>query len=501
MPDEPHPAHARELPEPRSGLIARLRRHLTGRLPPEEILYDHWRTLLVITGLTFIENKIEEWLGIRPADWLTVTIVCLLAGFAALFLFSLVAGTLRSGLPRRTLEIISALIVLASCGMGLLWTYDRVIGKAISHPATINAPFMVTSRGDTLYIFGHINENTVESFEKEVQAFGDGIRFVEIRSGGGYVNAAREIAARIEARGYSTRVVTKCSSACLIIFAAGKERYAGEFSLFGCHRSLSQNALSVSSGASGFDRLLASEPVRAQRDRIAALRDPGDESAPSFDPASCDATPHEEMLYISHRDLAELGFITHVESSGWRSMDYVSVLLSEEELAERRARLEPGKFPSPVRSGALRLVETAGIDHLVHMIAYECALEVPLQTDCFSEIGRQSQTYLAILQDYPADDFDDRNPLIAPLCPPYDVESEWDKASSEYYDWAAAECPEEAERLRSEGDPADLLPIAEIRARNADDWASHCGLRPDSEAISSRPMIQRFEPSCIVRRP
>src|SRR5262249_15243776 len=66
-------------------------------------------------------------------------------------------------------------------------------------------------------------------------------RTIFLGSDGGFVDAAIAVADVIRSRGYATSVPSRCSSACAIVFAAGRPHALGEGAMLGIHCSWSLN--------------------------------------------------------------------------------------------------------------------------------------------------------------------------------------------------------------------------------------------------------------------
>ena len=91
-------------------------------------------------------------------------------------------------------------------------------------------------RGDTLYISGEIETHIYDMISRagsEMKA----VKTIDLNSEGGDLNAALDLAQKIQSLHVTTKVSkgSICASSCLLLFAAGRERIANESSQFGVH--------------------------------------------------------------------------------------------------------------------------------------------------------------------------------------------------------------------------------------------------------------------------
>lgn len=93
----------------------------------------------------------------------------------------------------------------------------------------------VSGNGTTLEVSGFISIGTTDQV-KEYFALYPEIKIIDLNSDGGRVSASRRLAAFIEKRNLFTFTTRGCLSACIIPYAAGKERYIGKEAVLGFHQ-------------------------------------------------------------------------------------------------------------------------------------------------------------------------------------------------------------------------------------------------------------------------
>ncbi|MEM9055686.1 MAG: hypothetical protein AAGB16_10210, partial [Pseudomonadota bacterium] len=213
-----------------------LKKHLNGGYNQAVILTDIWTLHCQMFVIIFILWGIEKIIGWQPGPILVLILMGIVATYSALMIWALVRTHMRYGPPRTRKNILSAIGVIVLAGAPLVYLADAFAAKARTTVEDFSGTYRVTSKDGVLYLFGGINPDMYDAFMAEVEAYGDAIRTVEIESTGGRVRSAQKIAAELYDREWSTRVITRCESACLTIFAAGEARYAGTYAAFGCHR-------------------------------------------------------------------------------------------------------------------------------------------------------------------------------------------------------------------------------------------------------------------------
>ena len=98
----------------------------------------------------------------------------------------------------------------------------------------IGAPATFAIDGQSLRLDGWIVVGTANHFE-EILDQNPQVRRIYLTSGGGRIREARQMASAIRARKLSTTASGDCSSACTILFLAGRERSAAMGSSLGFH--------------------------------------------------------------------------------------------------------------------------------------------------------------------------------------------------------------------------------------------------------------------------
>jgi len=114
-----------------------------------------------------------------------------------------------------------------------------MLAGACQTVATVDQP-----EGAVLALRGPIRARTVDQLTRLVPTTPpDGRLVIALASGGGDFMSALEIAHRLEAIPHSTAVVTReCDSACVVIFAAARERLVARDAVFAVHRPVCTTA-------------------------------------------------------------------------------------------------------------------------------------------------------------------------------------------------------------------------------------------------------------------
>lgn len=105
---------------------------------------------------------------------------------------------------------------------------------ALGKDGLVAAELSITESG-YLLVDGHITFDTAGQFEKLLSE-NEGVKIVQLESGGGYLEPARIMAEMIKARELNTYTSVECSSACTDLFIAGDTRYADFDTILGFHQ-------------------------------------------------------------------------------------------------------------------------------------------------------------------------------------------------------------------------------------------------------------------------
>jgi hypothetical protein len=113
-------------------------------------------------------------------------------------------------------------------------------GPAVTTPVEeLRQPLSVALiSGGVLRLTGTIDDGAADRVQAEVEAHGEYVKTVALDSPGGAVADALAIGKLIHDKGFSTSVASGeiCASSCPLIFAAGRERIAGEAAAIGVHQ-------------------------------------------------------------------------------------------------------------------------------------------------------------------------------------------------------------------------------------------------------------------------
>jgi hypothetical protein len=97
-----------------------------------------------------------------------------------------------------------------------------------------NYKFSFLSDHQLLRVEGDIGPGFADALVEAIERY-PGMKWMQIESGGGLIDEALSAAATIEARGIPVFVEYSCHSACILIFAAAKERWATKSAVLGFH--------------------------------------------------------------------------------------------------------------------------------------------------------------------------------------------------------------------------------------------------------------------------
>ncbi len=194
---------------------------------------------------------------------------------------------------------------------------------------------------------GYIGFGATEKTEEYLEAH-PAIKLIHLNSIGGRVESARKLAALIESKGLSTYTSYECSSACIIPYAAGKERLIAKNAKLGFHQYDFPGAKQSDfySDYAMDSKYLLSKGISQQFvDRI-------------FD------TPPSEMWEPSHEELISGNFIT-------RYPDYSDVAITNI-LPSELNKFEKTLSQTPIYQ-AIKEASPEGYDQIV--MAYRQAVE------------------------------------------------------------------------------------------------------------------------------
>jgi hypothetical protein len=178
--------------------------------------------------------------------------------YAMVYLGVLLAGTLMSAwwgigiwrASRRWLDGERSLLVGLVFAMGgltmLLYAFDRVAQRdhhmtlftltAIAFDRSPKPTITVSPDGKQLLLSGEMGFGTTNQVLGLLNKYPT-IHQVELNSPGGSAAEGFALAELVRDRGFDTYVQKDCASACVLVFAGGKERKVGDQARFGLHRS------------------------------------------------------------------------------------------------------------------------------------------------------------------------------------------------------------------------------------------------------------------------
>ena len=120
---------------------------------------------------------------------------------------------------------------LAASDASLDETWALLRGDQLGPPLSVR----LSEDGASLYLSGGINEGTADALTSALESAAS-VRTVVLDSGGGWLREGLAAARVIAARGLDTRVNGECSSACTLMFLAGRARALGVGARVGFHR-------------------------------------------------------------------------------------------------------------------------------------------------------------------------------------------------------------------------------------------------------------------------
>ena len=237
-----------------------------------------------------------------------------------------------------------------------------------------DASIEVRADGKSILIAGGINDGTAERLLKalEIAPF---VTTVVLDSTGGWVRQGNMIAKVISDRNLNTYVENECTSACTIAFLAGKERGAGPNSKIGFHsfRSIGANK--------EFNRITDSVLVKKSYSK-AGLSD-------SFIKKVLN-TPHDEVWYPSHGELAFEGVLTSMHSQGVKYDSFESCIDSNRDIVESFKSLASSMGISEISSN-----EQMDLDNAIFQVRYiENSKHITSETLCMRDGASKISHYL-----------------------------------------------------------------------------------------------------------
>jgi hypothetical protein len=156
-------------------------------------------------------------------------------------------------------------------------------------PATLE----VRPDGRSILLAGGINDGCAEHLDAALQIAPE-VTTVVLFSGGGWLSEGELLANVIRKRGLNTYVEANCTSACTIVFLAGKERAAAPSAKIGFHSGRIVGGIGIFS--------------EEKNDRLRAIYQ--NAGLPDAFVRQAINTPSEKMWYPTHEDLQSAGVLT-----------------------------------------------------------------------------------------------------------------------------------------------------------------------------------------------
>lgn len=196
-------------------------------------------SLAVLCGAWDLAQREFWWAHPRAQAWLLVSLYWAALGLGlALCVWS--ARRLFGEQAQRAAALICAglggwllLVTAAESSRTLLGTYWS-IAQGESRPAEMR----YNAESGRIEISGRLRAGSAARF-KEVLQSAPQARVVEVSGPGGLVFEAKWISHQIEERGMDTLITGKCASACVDIFAAGRQRLMHAKAVVGLHSASS----------------------------------------------------------------------------------------------------------------------------------------------------------------------------------------------------------------------------------------------------------------------
>jgi ATP-dependent protease ClpP protease subunit len=262
--------------------------------------------LLVVSALAFV-TQVSMYITTDNIDsfyWVSVCYGTLATLLSLAIAVNTCAGPRGNLSPPSTLtSLICVLLFLPTVGfsIGLLINKSSIISIAQSHNQFDGA--QITLQGHNFAILeGLIGKATLPSLQALVSE--NNIKFLELRSGGGLIDPAIQLADYLRVEKISSVNYTHCESACVIVALGGKSLYASPKSVFGFHQGSSiasrDSQLGRLTGKIGTDVLFS------------ALKDRG---VPLKILEKAMKTPSKEMYYLTGIEMFDLGLVKRLIKS------------------------------------------------------------------------------------------------------------------------------------------------------------------------------------------
>jgi ATP-dependent protease ClpP protease subunit len=260
-------------------------------------------SLLIVSALAFV---VPTWRLIVPEDVDLFYWICMFCGALAVLLSLAVSVKINAGphgnllVPRNLTSLFCVVLLLPTVGFfaGLIANKSSIISILTSYKDYVGAEVSLES-DESAILDGLIGTSTLPSLQAMVSE--KPIKYLVLRSGGGLVESAIELADYLRSKRISSVNVTYCKSACVIVALSGQPLYASPNAVFGFHQGSSiaseNSQIGRLIGKFATDNLISTLRVRGVPEKV-------------LDKAM--KTPPDKMLHLTGREMFDLGLVKHL---------------------------------------------------------------------------------------------------------------------------------------------------------------------------------------------
>ena len=260
-------------------------------------------SLLIVSALAF---AVPTWRLIAPENVDLFYWICMFCGAFAALLSLAVSVKINSGphgnliVPRNLTSLFCVVLLMPTAGffVGLIANKSSTISILTSYKDYVGVEVSLESDKSAI-LDGLIGTATLPSLQ--AMAKEKPIKYLVLRSGGGLVESAIELADYLRSKRISTVNATYCKSACVIVALSGQPLYASPNAVFGFHQGSA-----IASENSQIGRLIGKY---ATDDLISALRVRG---VPKKVLDEAGRTPPNKMLHMTGTEMFDLGLVKHL---------------------------------------------------------------------------------------------------------------------------------------------------------------------------------------------
>jgi|GEM_PF-2237266 ATP-dependent protease ClpP protease subunit len=260
-------------------------------------------SLLIVSALAF---AVPTWRLVVPDNVHLFYWVCMFCGAMAALLSLAVSVNINAGprgnllIPRNLTSLFCVVLLMPNVGFfaGLVANKSSTISILTSFKNYAGTEVSLGSDGSAI-LDGLIGTATLPSLQ--ALANEKPIKYLVLRSGGGLVDSAIELADYLRSKRISSVNVTYCKSACVIVALSGQPLHASPNAVFGFHQGsaiASENSqIGRLVGKFATDKLISALRVRGVPKKVL------DEAV---------RTPPNKMLHMTGTEMFDLGLVKHL---------------------------------------------------------------------------------------------------------------------------------------------------------------------------------------------